>query len=281
VTKGPEKDSALWRQADQPAAQPLSIAGLRQAADLRRRSGLEETQQNSAVPDIPIHKEVLRDKIYSVLLAWIFEGTLKPGDKIVESVLARRLNVSRVPVRESLWLLAQRGLVTLKPHQGAFVTKLSGRDIREIFELRAILETHAAQLARVSLDRAGVARLKSAFENLADAARARSMQRFSAADIEFHKALWDLADNRHLTKILTDISTRFFGYELIRDVPQSPRFRFDAVVEQHRKMLQLVLSGAPEEIEAGFKSVFNEFLEHVLTRFGEGHQSAAETSTLE
>jgi DNA-binding GntR family transcriptional regulator len=242
---------------------------------------LEETQQNSAVPDISIRKEVLRDKIYSVLLAWIFEGTLKPGEKIVESVLARRLNVSRVPVRESLWLLAQRGLVTLKPHQGAFVTKLSGRDIREIFELRAILETHAAQLARVSLDPAGVARLKSALEDLADAARERSMQRFTAADIEFHKALWDLADNRHLTKILTDISTRFFGYELIRDVPQSPSFLFDAVVEQHRKMLQLVLSGAPEEIEAGFKIVFNEFLEHVLTRFGEGHQNAAETSTLE
>jgi hypothetical protein len=53
------------------------------------------------------------------------------------------------------------------------------------------------------------------------------------------------------------------------------------VVEQHRKMLQLVLSGTPEEIEAGFKIVFNEFLEHVLTRFGEGRQSAAEASTLE
>lgn len=242
---------------------------------------MQETQQNSAEPDISIHKEVLRDKIYSVLLAWIFEGTLKPGEKIVESVLARRLNVSRVPVRESLWLLAQRGLVTLKPHQGAFVTKLSGRDIREIFELRAILETHAAKLARASLNPAGVANLQGALDHLADAARERSMPHFTAADIEFHKALWDLADNRHLTKILTDISTRFFGYELIRDVPQSPSFRFEAVVEQHRKMLQLILSGTPEEIEAGFKIVFNEFLEHVLTRFGEGRQSATEASTLE
>lgn len=281
MTKGPDNGSASWRPADHSAAPPQSIAGLLRATDLRRRSRLQETQQNSAVPDISIHKEVLRDKIYSVLLAWIFEGTLKPGEKIVESVLARRLNVSRVPVRESLWLLAQRGLVTLKPHQGAFVTKLSGRDIREIFELRAILETHAAQLARASLDPAGVANLQGALEHLADAARERSMPHFTAADIEFHKALWDLADNRHLTKILTDISTRFFGYELIRDVPQSPSFRFDAVVEQHRKMLQLVLSGTPEEIEAGFKLVFNEFLEHVLTRFGEGHQSATEPSTLE
>jgi len=242
---------------------------------------LAENQQNSAVPDMSIHKEVLRDKIYSVLLAWIFEGTLKPGEKIVESVLARRLNVSRVPVRESLWLLAQRGLVTLTPHQGAFVTKLSGRDIREIFELRAILETHAAQLARKSLDPSGVVRLQAALGQLADAAREKSMPHFTAADIEFHKALWDLADNSHLTKILTDISTRFFGYELIRDVPQSPSFPFDAVVEQHRAMLHLVLSGTPEEIEAGFKIVFNEFLEHVLTRFGEGRQSAAEPSTLE
>ncbi len=239
-----------------------------------------ETQSNSAIPDISIHKEMLRDKVYAVLLSWIFDGTLKPGEKIVESTLARRLNVSRVPVRESLWLLAQRGLVILKPHQGAFVTKLSARDIREIFEIRAILETRAAQVARASLNPAGVARLESALESLAIATRERSMQRFTAADIEFHKALWDLADNSHLTKILTDISTRFFGYELIRDVPLSPNFPFDAVWEQHRIMLQLVLLGTPEEIDAGFKTIFVDFLAHVLTRFGEANQHASETSTL-
>jgi DNA-binding GntR family transcriptional regulator len=216
-----------------------------------------------------IQKEVLRDKICDVLKGWILDGTLKPGERIVELTLSRKLDVSRAPLREALWLLARQGLVHIRAHHGAYVTQLSEQDIREIFEIRETLETRAALRIRARLDPHVTALLKDALAELEDACRARDIGRFSAADLKFHKTLWELAGNRHLQDILHDLSTRFFGYELIRDLPHAGKFRFDLMAEEHRKLVKLILEGTDREIEAGFKKAFAGFLDYVLVRFGD------------
>jgi DNA-binding GntR family transcriptional regulator len=214
-----------------------------------------------------IEKEVLRDKIGDVLRGWILDGELKPGERIVELTLSRKLNVSRAPLREALWGLARQGLVEIRAHHGTYVTQLSEQDIREIFEIRELLETHAAKKIRASGQ--GAAELKKALAELEDACRKRDIRLFSAADLRFHRTLWELAGNRHLQDILNDVSTRFFGYELIRDLPQSSRFRFDIMAEEHRKMVKLILEGSERDIESGFKKAFAGFLDYVLVRFSE------------
>ena len=216
-----------------------------------------------------IHKEVLRDKICDVLRGWILEGKLKPGERIVELTLARELNVSRAPFREALWLLARQGLVHLRAHHGAYVTELSERDIREIFEIRETLEIRAALRIRARGDARTRTALKAALAELEAACHARDLRRFSAADFHFHRTIWELADNRHLQEILNDLSTRFFGYELIRDLPHAAKFRFDLMAEEHRKMVKLILDGSDREIDAGFRKIFAGFLDYVLLRFSE------------
>jgi DNA-binding GntR family transcriptional regulator len=216
-----------------------------------------------------IRKEILRDKIFDVLKGWILEGTLKPGERIVESTLASRLKVSRAPFREALWLLSRAGLVRIFAHHGAFVTQLSARDIREIFEIRETLETQAAKKIRSAPPPDAEDRLKAALKSLEDAARKRDIPRFSQADLEFHKTLWQLSGNRHLEEMLTDVSTRFFAYEAIRDMPHSAAFQFEAMVDEHRRMVKLILHGTDREIEQGFRKAFAGFLEYVLVRFGE------------
>src|SRR5262245_34104756 len=191
-----------------------------------------------------IQKEVLRDKICDVLKGWILDGTLKPGERIVELTLARKLEVSRAPLREALWLLARQGLVHIRAHHGAYVTQLSEQDIREIFELREVLETRAALKIRARLGVSVKALLQDALAELEAACEARDIRRFSAADLKFHKTLWELAGNRHLQDILHDLSTRFFGYELIRDLPHAAKFRFDVMSEEHRKLVRLILEGS-------------------------------------
>jgi len=216
-----------------------------------------------------IQKEVLRDKIFDVLKGWILDGTLKPGERIVELTLSRKLEVSRAPLREALWLLARQGLVQIRAHHGASVTQLSEQDIREIFEIRETLETRAALKIHARLDPHVTALLKDALEDLEQACRARDIRRFSTADLRFHKTLWELSGNRHLQDILHDLSTRFFGYELIRDLPHAAKFRFDLMAEEHRKMVKLILEGTEREIEAGFRKAFAGFLDYVLVRFRE------------
>ena len=216
-----------------------------------------------------IEKEVLRDKISDVLRGWILDGELKPGERIVELTLARKLNVSRAPLREALWQLARQGLVQIRAHHGAYVTQLSEQDIREIFEIRELLETHAAKKIRAAGSADAKAALTRALAELEEACRRRDIRRFSAADLRFHQTLWELGGNRHLQDLLNDVSTRFFGYELIRDLPHSARFRFDLMAEEHRKLAKLVLEGTEREIEAGFRKAFAGFLDYVLLRFNE------------
>jgi DNA-binding GntR family transcriptional regulator len=228
--------------------------------------------------ETPIQREILRDKIFEVVRTWILDGTLAPGERIVESTIAKQLQVSRAPLREALWLLANIGLVQLKAHQGAFVARLSPQDIREILEVREILETHAAKRVRASLTPDAKKRLERALSALEDAARARDLARSTNADMEFHRTIWELSGNRHLTEILNDISTRFFAYELIRDSRIAGVYQFDAKVEEHRELLRLILHGTDKQIEAGFREIFARFLSYVLTRFKEEAGVAAAAS---
>ena len=231
--------------------------------------GKQETMSIKTSEAAPIRKEVLRDKIAAVIRGWILDGTLKPGERVVELEVAAKLKVSRAPIREALWLLARHGLVQISAHRGATVTQLSADDIREIFEIREALETLAAKRIRASADPDRAARLQEALGAMEAAARDQDMSRFSEADLRFHKALWDLAGNRHLGDVLGELSTRFFGYELIRDLPKATAFPFERMLVEHRAMVRLALEGSEREIEAGYRKAFKAFLDDVLLRFGE------------
>ena len=217
--------------------------------------------------ETPIQREILRDKISDVLKTWILNGTLAPGERIVESTIARQLQVSRAPLREALWLLANMGLVRFKPHQGAFVAKLSEQDVKEIFEIRETLEIRAAKKVRATLSPETRNRLERALGALENAARNRDVMRCTNADMDFHRTLCELSGNQHLTEILNDISTRFFAYELIRDLRNPGSYQFEEKVAEHRELLRLILNGTDPEIETGFRELYARFLSHVLTRF--------------
>ena len=228
-------------------------------------------------PAAPIRKETLRDKIAARLREWILDGTLRPGERIVELDVAARLDVSRAPLREALWALAAQGLVRISPHRGATVTRLSESDIREIFEIREALETLAAKRVRASRDPQRAARLARALDGLEEAAAARDPRLFSEADLRFHRELWALSGNVHLAAALDELSTRFFGYELIRDVPRGAAFPFDRITREHRALVRLALEGSEREIEAGYRKAFRAFLDDVLARFAEPTPGSAST----
>jgi DNA-binding GntR family transcriptional regulator len=226
----------------------------------RKASGEQEA--------IPITKEVLRHKVYDILREWIVHGRLKPGERIVESALASRMRVSRAPFREALWLLASEGLVRLEAHHSAYVTELSKEDLKQIFEIRELLETHAAKRLHTNQTPAKMAELEAALGALKQAAREKDVQRFSEADRAFHRKLGHLSGNEHLERMLNGICTLFFAYQLIRDVTSAHDFRFDGVAEEHEQMVRLIQSGPEDAIEEKFRESFRSFEDYVLERFG-------------
>jgi DNA-binding GntR family transcriptional regulator len=89
---------------------------------------------------------------YERLRHRILIGDLRDGDRLAEEDLAESLGISRTPVREALRRLAAEGLVELLPNRGARVPTWDDHDVDDIFELRAVLESHAARRAALQAD---------------------------------------------------------------------------------------------------------------------------------
>jgi len=87
------------------------------------------------------------DMVYEVLREGILMGVFQPGERMRQDQLAEAIGVSRIPVRSALMQLESEGLITFNPYRGAVVNKLSAKEMREIYELRALLEAHALRKA--------------------------------------------------------------------------------------------------------------------------------------
>jgi len=131
----------------------------------------------------------------------IFSGALQAGQALRQEEIARQLGLSRLPVREALNRLATEGLVELKPRRGFYVVSLKPDEIEDIFEMRAMLEGRAGQLAterRTTLDADEVDRLV----DVLDAAIA-SNERFdyyARLNEQFHERLYQSCNRKHLRR---------------------------------------------------------------------------------
>ncbi len=133
------------------------------------------------------------------LRAAIVEGRLSPGSALRQETLARRFNVSHIPVREALRQLESEGWVQIAQNRGATVSQLDANEAREIYEMRAVLECH---LLRMALPAHDALSLKSARAMLLAAARERDANQYMRRNEEFHLALLAPAPRPHtLTEI--------------------------------------------------------------------------------
>src|SRR3954465_10850290 len=86
----------------------------------------------------------------------ILEGVLKPGERLRAEALAQRFGTSRTPIREALLQLEAHGLVEVEPNRGAVVKTFDRDDLRELYDVRALIEPHAAALAATRITAADV-----------------------------------------------------------------------------------------------------------------------------
>lgn len=136
------------------------------------------------------------EQAYLTLRRRLADGTYPPGSHLREEDLAAQLGVSRTPVREALRRLDAEGWLRVVPNQGAFAAAWSRAEIEEIFDLRALLEAHAAERAAA----APAAQAISALHAACDAGEAAlpandlaAIERVSEANVRFHQTLWEMS----------------------------------------------------------------------------------------
>lgn len=109
--------------------------------------GLQQTTDQNVGPAVSDAKMPIPEFVYRYLRSAILEGRLPPGVSLRQDDIANRLRVSRVPVREAMSRLESDGLIVLRPRRGWAVTELGWDELVEIFELRMVVEEHAAHVA--------------------------------------------------------------------------------------------------------------------------------------
>jgi DNA-binding GntR family transcriptional regulator len=208
----------------------------------RQAHGTRDESHRAADPPahgatVPFIVARLRDDILARRVA--------PGERLVEGELTARFSVSRGPVREALRRLTAEGLIEHWPHRGALVRRLTGREIRELFEIRVEMEALAARLAAAgSSDRR--ARFIAAIEPIyVDAPR--DACEYLKENAAFHDAVMTLADNLQLRDLATRLQLPLIMAQ-VGDV-LTPGV-LGASVREHRAIAKAILARDPEAASA-------------------------------
>ncbi len=174
------------------------------------------------------------EMVAEVLREAIATGHLKASQPLPQDEIASQLHVSHIPVREALRQLQSEGLVTYQPNRGATVSALSPGEIREIYEIRAILETAAVRRAAIHLA-AGKLDLAERMLDLAEADQDGAA--WGSHDVEFHQLIYDLDQRPHMRELIDGLLRRVDRYWLIQGLMLRHRATFD---REHRALLAAI-----------------------------------------
>jgi DNA-binding GntR family transcriptional regulator len=142
---------------------------------------------------------LLKEQAYLELKRLIQSGEFPPHKALSERQLSQRLGMSKTPIRAALENLETQGLVTVSPQRGIFVCELSAREIGELFDVRLAVEPFAAaKLAQRSWSNPQRAALKKNLTRQKSAAKEENHLAATELDIEFHRLLAEILDNREI-----------------------------------------------------------------------------------
>jgi DNA-binding GntR family transcriptional regulator len=148
------------------------------------------------------------DAVQDTLRDAIFGGTLRAGEALSVPELARRLNVSRSPVREAVLALVAQGLAVEQPRRGVVVATIAEHDLVAIHEVREFLEAGAARLAAARIDEAGVERLRRILAEQKRAVTDKDAAGYFRTNSRLHGAIAAAAGNPRLEHILRTLENQ-------------------------------------------------------------------------
>ena len=185
----------------------------------------------------------LREVVFNTLRNAIVHGEFEPGERLMEVTLAKRLGVSRTPVREAMRMLELEGLVVMIPRRGAEVARITAKDLSDALEIRMALEDLAAGLACKRIDNAGKDRLRETCVRFREAIQSKKIPDIVDADVAFHNAIMDSTNNRRLISMSQSLREQVYRYrvEYVKDFSYH-----DKLVSEHDALMAAIREGDVE-----------------------------------
>ncbi|WP_322011504.1 GntR family transcriptional regulator [Paraburkholderia sp. J12] len=180
----------------------------------------------------------LRDQAYAMLRQAIADADIyqsREEIRLDERVLSETLGVSRTPVREAMTLLEQEGFLRMVPRRGIYIVRKSKREIVEMIQMWAALESMAARLATLHASDEEIAKLRHMFDSFRDSTPAEHIAEYSDANIAFHQAIVELSKSQ---VILDTIKNIFVHVRAIRRMTISQSDRASRSIVDHLRIIE-------------------------------------------
>ncbi len=192
--------------------------------------------------DAPPQPTSLKEQAYEQMLERIQSGTFAPHSALSERQLAEILGMSKTPIRAALEKLEAQGLVTVSPQRGIMIRELSAREIGELFDVRMAIEPFVVErLTQRTWTVEQRNQLKANLKAQRVAVAAEDSLAATKLDIEFHRSMAEVLDNREIVSLLEKCFNKLHRsvLHINTQVPGRLRKSFD----DHELIAQLISGG--------------------------------------
>ena len=180
----------------------------------------------------------LRDQAYAALKQMITEADIYAREdeiRLDEKQLSQQLGVSRTQIREAITLLEQEGFLRTEPRRGIFIVRKTKKQIIEMIEMWAALESMAARLATANASDDEIAGLRRIFDEFRTGTPAEHLEEYSDANIAFHQAIIRLSGSHLMGKTIEDL---FVHMRAIRRMTISQKDRAARSIIDHMNIIE-------------------------------------------
>lgn len=189
----------------------------------------------------------LRDRIENDIATGVF----RQGERLDEARLAARFGVSRTPIREALVDLASSGLIEMLPRRGAFVRRVSVKELIEMFEVMAELEGLCGRLAARRVNDATRANLEAVHGACVAAAECGDPDRYYYENERFHRAIYAASQNAFLAEQAGRLHDRLKPFRRLQ--LRNPG-RMEASIAEHTGVVDAIMAGDGPMAEARLRA---------------------------
>ena len=205
----------------------------------------KEMQSSGIAKTVAERNLPLRDVVFHTLREAILKGELKPGERLMELQLASKLGVSRTPIREAIRMLEQEGLAVTIPRRGAEVARMTEKDMKDVLQIREVLDELAVRLACDNITKEEIKELEKQMLQFENSTKQGDIKKIAEADVAFHDTIYHAAGNAKLVTMLDNMREQIYRYrvEYLKDENAYP-----TLIQEHRKILELLEKHEKEKV---------------------------------
>jgi DNA-binding GntR family transcriptional regulator len=149
------------------------------------------------------------EKVYRKIKELIFNGRIKPGERLVETELCEKFKISRTPVREALKRLSSEKFIKIVPNKGAQIAKLTLEEIIEIQEFRMLIETKCIAEYSENFTAKNIDQMIKLNEEMKNNIKNMDILRFVENNALFHSVFVNISKNKIIAQVFRDLQYRY------------------------------------------------------------------------